>query len=155
MARGAAEKSLYSLGTLFGLMKAACHRYLEWLSRLEDPRIGRHNLDEITRPKRDQKQRSWRGFNFFAAEDEHVLVTVLRGEGLLSGWTNRRLRSALGAAWTPGRVSRILRRLREHGLIYRLKKTFKYYLTTLGRRALIAALKMREHVLLPTLDPAI
>lgn len=151
----ALKKSIYSLGSLFGLMEATCRRYLEWLSQLEDPRIGRHNLHEITRPKRDEKQRSWRGFNFFAADDHHVLVTTLRGEGLLSGWTNRRLRAALGAAWTSRRVGRILRRLREHGLIYRIKKTFKYYLTTLGRRAVIAALKLREHVILPTLDTAI
>ena len=149
------KRSLYSLGTLFGLMAATCRRYLEWLSQLEDPRLGRHNLDEITRPKRDQTKRSWRGFNFFAAEDYHVMVTMLRGEGLLSGWTNRRLREALGAAYRPGPVSRILRRLREHGLLYRIRKTFKYYLTTLGRRAVIAALKLREHVILPTLDPAI
>jgi hypothetical protein len=149
------RKSLYSLGTLFGLMEATCRRYLEWLSQLEDPRLGRHNLEEITRPKRDEKERSWRGFNFFAATDHHVLVTLLRGEGLLSGWTNRRLRKALGAAYRPGPVSRILRRLREHGLIYRIKHTFKYYLTALGRRAVIAALKLREHVILPTLDPAI
>jgi hypothetical protein len=149
------KKSLYSLGTLFGLMEATCRRYLEWLSQLEDPRIGRHNLNEITRPKRDQAQRSWRGFNFFDGKDHHVLVTILRGEGLLSGWTNRRLRQALGAAYRSGPVSRILRRLREHGLIYRVQKTFKYYLTVLGRRAVIAALKLREHVVLPTLDPAI
>ena len=149
------KKSLYSLGTLFGLMEATCRRYLEWLSQLEDPRIGRHNLDEITRPKRDEARRSWRGFNFFAADDHHVLVTALRGEGLLSGWTNKRLRRALGAVWTPGRVSRILRRLREHGLIHRVAKTFKYYITKLGLRALTAALKLREHVILPTLDPAI
>jgi hypothetical protein len=146
------KKSLYSLGTLFGLMEATCRRYLEWLSLLEDPRLGRHNLDDITRPKRDQKQRSWRGFNFFAAEDHHVLVTMLRGEGLLSGWTNRRLRQALGSAYRSGPVSRILRRLREHGLLRRVAKTFKYYLTALGRRAVIAACKLREHVILPTLD---
>jgi hypothetical protein len=149
------KKSLYSLGTLFGLMEATCRRYLEWLSRLEDPRIGRHNLDEITRPKRDEAQRSWRGFNFFAAEDYHVLVTVLRGEGLLSGWTNRRLRTALGAAWGASRVSRILRRMREHGLIHRIPKTFKYYLTRIGLRAVIAAFKLREHLIVPTLDTVI
>jgi len=147
------KKTLYSLGTLFGLMEATCRRYLEWLSQLEDPRLGRHNLDEITRPKRDQQQRSWRGFNFFAAEDHHVLVTMLRGEGLISGWTNRRMREALDRAYRSGPVSRILRRLREHGLIRRVPKTFKYYLTSLGRRAVIAALKLREHVILPTLNP--
>jgi len=149
------KKSLYSLRTLFGLMEATCRRYLEWLSQLEDPRLGRHNLDDITRSKRDQTQRSWRGFNFFAAEDHHLLVTMLRGEGLLSGWTNRRLREALGQAYRPGPVSRILRRLREHGLLRRVAKTFKYYLTALGRRAVIAALKLREHLILPTLDSTI
>ncbi|MEI9897169.1 MAG: hypothetical protein WDN28_25725 [Chthoniobacter sp.] len=98
---------------------------------------------------------SWRGFNFFAARDHHVLVTLLHGEGLLSGGTNRRFRAALGAAYCSGPVSRILRRRREHALLYRVKGTFKYYLTALGRRAVIAALKLRKHVILPTLDPAI
>jgi len=149
------KRSLYSLGTLFGLMEATCRRYLEWLSQLEDPRLGRHNLDDITRSKRDEAHRSWRGFNFFAATDHHILVTMLRGEGLLSGWTNRRLREALGAVYRSGPVSRILRRLREHGLLYRVPRSFKYYLTALGRRAVIAALKLREHVILPTFDPAI
>ncbi len=60
------------------------------MSQLEDPRLGRHNLDEITRPKRDQADRRWRGFNFFFAADHHVLITMLRGERQLSGWTNRR-----------------------------------------------------------------
>lgn len=148
------KQSLYSLGTLFGLLEASCRRYLCWLSRLEDPHIGRHQLEEITRPKRDDKNRSWRGFNFFAAEDGRALCALLEGRGQLSGWTNRRLRAALGGRHSGGQISRLLRRLREHGLIRRLGGTFKYYLTTVGHCALIAAQKLRAHLIIPTLNAA-
>jgi hypothetical protein len=148
------KKSLFSLGTLSGLLEAACQRYLCWLSRLEDPHIGRHNLDLITRPKRDEKQRSWRGFNFFAAADQRVLLAVLGGEATISGWTNRRLRAALGQTLNSNQVGRLLRRLREHGLLRRIAHTCKYYLTKLGHCALIAARKLQEHLLVPTLNAA-
>jgi hypothetical protein len=148
------KKSLFSLGSLCGLMEAACQRYLAWLSRLEDPRIGRHNLDLITRPKRDEKQRSWRGFNFFAAADQRVLLAVLGGEATISGWTNRRLRAALGQTLNSNQVGRLLRRLREHGLIRRIAHTCKYYLTTLGHCTLIAARKLQEHLIVPSLSAA-
>src|SRR3569833_673077 len=146
------KKSLFSLGTLQGLLAAACQRYLCWLSRLEDPRIGRHNLDQITRPKRDEKQRSWRGFNFFAAADQQLLLAVLGGEATISGWTNRRLRSALAGHYNSSQIGRLLRRLREHGLIHRIAHTCKYYLTKLGYCALIAARKLQEHLIIPTLN---
>ena len=148
------KSSLYSLGTLFGLLAQSCRRYLQWLSRLEDPHIGRHQLDQITRPKRDENQRSWRGFNFFAAEDHQALCTLLQGTGLIAGWTNRRLRAALGGQKTSSQISRLLRRLREHGLIRRVHKTFKYYLTAAGQCAVIAAEKLRSHLLIPTLNAA-
>ena len=148
------KASLYSLGTLFGLLQASCRRYLQWLSRLEDPRIGRHQLDEITRPKRDEKKRSWRGFNFFATEDHHALITLLNASGLIAGWTNRRLRAALGGTKTSSQVSRLLRRLREHHLIRRVRNTFKYYLTAAGQTAIIAAQKLRHHLVIPTLNAA-
>jgi hypothetical protein len=147
------KKSLYSLGVLCGLLGAACRRYLAFLSQLQDPSIGRHNLDEITRPKRDAKQRSWRGFNFFCAADLRLLLALLRGEGALGGWTNKRLRALLEPHPGGAQMSRILRRLREHGLVRRIRGTFKYYLTKLGRAALTAALKIQEHLVLPALQP--
>jgi DNA-binding HxlR family transcriptional regulator len=145
------KKQLFSLHDLHGLMRAACQRYLKHLGELDDAEIGRHNLDEITRSKRDPKQRSWRGINFFLAEDLRLVLAILRGEGHLAGWTHRRLRAVLGGGMSSGAVSRMLRRLREHGLIWRVAHTFTYYLTALGKRVLVAALKIKEHILLPVL----
>jgi hypothetical protein len=148
------KASLYSLGTLFGLLESTCRRYLRWLDRLEDPHIGRHRLDQITRPKRDQKHRSWRGFNLFDPGDQRSMLALLDGQGQISGWTNKRLRVALGGQQSSSQISRILRRLREHGLLRRIARTFKYYLTHTGHCALIALQKIQNHILLPTLNAA-
>jgi hypothetical protein len=147
------KKSLYSLGVLCVLLGAVCRRYLAFLSQLQDPSIGRHNLDEITRSKRDARQRSWRGFNFFCAADLGLLLALARGEGALGGWINKRLRAVVDPKLKPAQMSRILRRLREHHLIRRIRGTFQYYLTKLGRAAIIAALKIKEHLIIPSLQP--
>lgn len=51
-----------------------------------------------------------------------------------------------------GQISRVLKRLRLHGLIRKIGHTYKYYVTTLGQRVLIAALKLREHLVLQTFE---
>lgn len=43
---------------------------------------------------------------------------------------------------------------RPGGRVRQVAGTFKYYLTTLGRSALVAALKIKGHLLIPTLPNA-
>ena len=76
----ALEKSRFSLGDLAGLMRAACARYLAFLSAWEDRSGGSVNRERITEPARDKQHRRHRGFNFFAAADLAVLLAILRGE---------------------------------------------------------------------------
>jgi DNA-binding HxlR family transcriptional regulator len=52
---------------------------------------------------------------------------------------------------SSGQISRQLKRLRVHGLIKRIGGRYKYYLTGLGRRAIITGLKLREFFVLPQL----
>lgn len=147
------KKSIYSLTDLDELMAAACRRYLQFIGTLEDHTPQRHDLDHISRPAYDQRDRSWRGFNFFLAEDLTVLLALLRGEFVLNGLSSRRLRRLL-AGKTPAQIGRILKRLRLHGLIRRVGRTYRYYLTMLGRRALVAAQKLKEHLIIPAMIPA-
>ena len=67
--------------------------------------------------------------------------------------TNRALQSQLPEK-NAGQIGRILKRLRLHGLIRRIGRTYKYYVTSLGQRLLIAALKLKEHLILPELHPS-
>ncbi|MGH7956720.1 MAG: hypothetical protein ACREH8_06885, partial [Opitutaceae bacterium] len=124
----------------------------DFVGTLEDHTAQRHDLDHISRPVHDERDRSWRGFNFFLTEDLTVLLALLRGEFILSGLSGRRLRSVLPDK-TPAQLGRILKRLRLHGLLRRVGHTYRYYLTSLGRRVLIAARKLTEHLIVPALQP--
>ena len=59
------------------------------------------------------------------------------------------------AARTPdkssGQVSRLLKRLRLHGFVKKVGRTYRYYLTHLGKEIIAAALKLKELVLIPQL----
>jgi hypothetical protein len=57
----ALRKTIHSLGNLAGLMRAACVRYLAFVSALEDRSGGSVNLERITEPARDEQHRSYRG----------------------------------------------------------------------------------------------
>jgi hypothetical protein len=147
------KNSIFSLRDLRGLRAAACARYLAWLSRLEDRSSGQVDLDKLSRPVKDAAARSWRGFNLFLSADLQGLLAVLAGEHHISGLTSRRLQRLL-PQWTRSPIGRLLRRLRLHGLIKKVGQTSKYYATSFGQRLLLAGLKLKEHLLLPTLAAA-
>lgn len=143
------KKSIYSLPVVAELMKAANRRYLEFLSALEDPTAGVRDLDKISQPNSDG-QRTYRGFNLFATEDRAVLEAILRGEFNLSGFQSRHLQDLLPGK-TASQIWRILKRLRTHGLIKKVGRTYKYYVTRLGQRVISAALKLRRLFLIPAI----
>jgi len=79
--------------------------------------------------------------------------TLVSGEYTISGFSNRRLRLHLRPL-TSGQTTRLLTRLRIHGIIKRVGKRYRYYLTDFGRHAAIQALKLRELVVIPALASA-
>jgi hypothetical protein len=139
------KKSIYSLSDLRKLLVAANNRYLDFLSTLADPTSGNKAITKICEPKLDN-HRSFKGFNFFFAADQRLFEALLRGEHNIQGFRNAELRRQLPEL-TGGQVSRLLKRLRVHGLIKRIGRTYKYYLTRLGRRALLAGLHIRQGLL--------
>ncbi len=52
---------------------------------------------------------------------------------------------------STGQVSRILKRLRTHGIIKKAPKSYKYYLTSLGRQITATSLKLKEMYVIPVL----
>jgi hypothetical protein len=140
------KKSIYSLGDLQRLLAAANRRYLDFVSALDDPSQGNKALGKVCETKIDA-QRPYKGFNFFASADLRLFEIILRGEHNIHGLRNAQLRARLPQLST-GQVSRILKRLRVHGVIKRIAHTYKYYVTSLGKRVLTAGLQIR-HMLFP------
>jgi hypothetical protein len=147
------RKSIYSLPVLHQLLRAATHRYRDFLAAIDDPRTGLQSLEKISMPVR-HGHRSYRGFNLFYGPDLDLFQAVVRGEFTISGFQARNLRPLIPNV-SPGQLSRMLKRLRTHGLIKKIGRRYKYYLTTLGRTVVVAGLKLRELVIIPTINQPI
>jgi hypothetical protein len=146
------KKSIYSLFVLTQIFKNASRRYLEFVSSFEDPTDGLKKLDKAVEPL-TENNRKYKGFNFFSKEDEKILVAVSDGKFTLKGITNKELRKMIPEK-SSGQLSRILKRLRLHGLIKKVGKTYKYYLSALGRLVIVAGLKFKNMSLIPELTMA-
>jgi hypothetical protein len=143
------KKSIYSLGMLVELMKASNRRYIEFIAAIDDPSGGIKDLNKISRSVKEE-DRSYRGFNLFDGDDLELFSAIIRGEFNISGFSNKSLRKVIKDK-KGHQVSRLLKRLRKHGLIKKIGNTYKYYLTALGRRVTATALKLREMYIIPLL----
>lgn len=146
-------KNIFSLKVLTGLMLAANTRYIAFISAIEDHSVGKKKLQKITTSKMENS-RTYKGFNFFEKADQDVLVHLTSGEFTISGFRCKDLKKRF-KNYSSFKISRILKRLRVIGLIKRIGKTYKYYITTLGSEAIITALKLKNIVIIPQLNNSI
>lgn len=116
------KSSIYSLFPLIRLLKAANFRYLAFISAFPDPGNGVKKLNSISQSI-ESGERSYKGFNFFAEDDQTLFTIITRGEFNISGFRNQSLRSYFSNK-SPAQISRILKRLRLHGLIKKVGHTF-------------------------------
>jgi len=145
----AMKKGIYSLPPLARLLKAANNRYLEFISTIDDRTAGIKNVRKLSKSVR-KNNRSFKGINFFDDDDLAILFAAISGEFNISGFQNRDIRKKLKDK-SSSQVTRILARLRHHGMIKKIANTHKYYLTRLGRQSIATALKIKELVIIPEL----
>ena len=152
MAWAEMKKTIYSLPPLRELLLAVNRRYLEFISTIADNTGGTDKLNKISQPTQ-VNDRSYRGFNFFDREDEALFQSLGSGEFNISGFQNKDLRRRVKGK-TTGQISRLMKRLRTHGLIKKIGKTYKYYLTALGKQVIALGLKLKNLYIIPALSTA-
>lgn len=143
------KKTFYSLPPLREVTQEANQRYLKFISDIATPEVGVEKLHRLAETQVENDRR-FKGFNLLAEKDATLFRTLLRGEFTISGFTAKDLRHLLSDK-KPGQMTRLLRRLRAHGLIKKVGKRYKYYLTEFGRQASSMALKLREMTVIPQL----
>ena len=144
------KKNIYSLALLCSLFKSSNKRYLEFISAFDNKKIGRKRLENISQTK-EKNNRKYRGFNLFSKDDLDLLLVILRGENNIFGFRNKDIRKKIPNL-NSSKVSRLLKRLNVFGLIKKAGKTYKYYVTKLGKELLVAAQKIKETILIPSLN---
>jgi len=142
------KKTIHSLPALQAALSAANQRYLKFISSIATPQVGVEKLHKLAETKTENQHRH-KGFNLFSEEDTCLFRSLLQGEFFISGFTNKQLRKYLSDK-SASQVTRLLKRLRAHGVIKKVGKRYKYYLTDFGRQSAAMALKLREMVVIPT-----
>jgi hypothetical protein len=130
---------------------ASNQRYMEALAAVQTPLPVKELTDGLSRAVSWQGRRV-RGLKLLG-EDAAVLLEIGGGEYLINGFRNRDLQKVLFAGEAKdaaerrrrsGKVSRILRLLRAHGLIQKVPHTHRYLLTDKGRQVIAALHAIRE-----------
>ncbi|MGI6448857.1 MAG: MarR family transcriptional regulator [Desulfitobacteriia bacterium] len=146
------KKNIYSLFPLAKLLLSSNRRYLELVSSWDDPSNGAKKLEDLSESKKENGRR-FKGFNFFSQEDQTLFRVLSRGEFNINGFQNKSIRRLLPEL-SPASISRILKRLRIHGIVKKVAGTRKYYLTKLGKSVITLGLKTKELIIIPGLAEA-
>jgi len=77
-----------------------------------------HKLAET----KTENQHRHKGFNLFSEEDTCLFRTLLQDEFFISGFTNKQLRNEYLSDKSASQVTRLLKRLRVHGVIKKVGK---------------------------------
>jgi hypothetical protein len=145
------RKSVGDLHRRAEICEAINQRYLEALAAV---RAGQ-SVGELARPvcRPIQKEgRRYRALNPWSEQDLALLQLISRGEWTLSGFRNRDVRVGLYPGQADerqvrrqsGRVTRALARLRAHGIIKKVSGSYRYQLTSQGRRIVTALLAAHQ-----------
>jgi hypothetical protein len=78
---------------------------------------------KVTLPKQGNS-RNYKGINLFCLEGQNLLLTALRGKYIISGFRNKDKDAKMKLpAFSTGKVSRLIKRLKAFGLIKRVEST--------------------------------
>ena len=143
------KKSIYSLIDLREILLGCNRRYLEFLSAIEDTSSGERDLVRLCEPQREG-DRTIKGLNFFQRTEQRLLRALQRPEFNIHGMRRADLKP-LVPELNNSRLSRQLHRLRSIGLIKRVTRTYRYYLTRLGRAVIAAACSLTQFNIVPAL----
>ena len=144
----AMKKNIYSLPDLMKILQESNQRYLEFISSIDDPTNGIKKLEKITEPVVESNRR-YSGFNFFKKTDQVLLHTLLKGEFLLNGFQCKDIASTLKMSGSS--LSRVIKKLRVHGIVKKIKNSYRYLITKLGLESIISAFKIKNQILIPYL----
>ena len=144
------KKTIFSLRDLREiLLGCRIRRYLAHLSALDNFSAGVRWLEQLAKP-REVEGRSVKGLNSFAQDERHCCTRSGIPKGNIAGFRPSDLLADL-TMFSPTRLSRQLRRLRDIGVVKRVAGTYRYYLTKAGRAATAAAARLTEATIIPVL----
>jgi hypothetical protein len=146
------RKGIVDLPRRVEIARSANERYLEALAVVGEPTPS-HKLFDSVSQRQEKKGRPYRPLRPISPEESRIFRAMLRGEFLLQGFRNRDLREVLeqDSECDPekrrkaaNRITRLLKLLCAHSLIFKVARTNYYRITKFGRELMSTAIKFRD-----------
>ena len=146
------RKGVANLGRYFEVGRAANERYLEALAAATDNTDAIRVLDRHCRPVRSRGKQHPR-LNPIGHDDLALFRAALAGEHIINGFRNRDLQARLyhrpprddtEAKRRCARTSRLIVKLRGHGLVAKVPRRRLYRVTPYGQRVMSAAIAVHD-----------
>lgn len=129
-------KSIANLYRYVEISKAIIKRYLEAVPDISLNKVSDKELMSISAPKK-VKGRRYSGFNLLSRETAAVLSVIASGDFILTGFDNKSVRQRLyqdsNSQKVINKTTRLFSKLKAHGLIKKVPRKNRYYLTSRGR----------------------
>ena len=147
------RKGVANLHRYYEVGRAANDRYLEALAAATDNTDAMRVLDRHCRPIRN-RGKSHPRLNPIGNDDLALFRAALAGEHLINGFRNTHLQARLytrpprdeaEAKRRCARTSRLIVKLRGHGLVAKVPRRRLYRVTPYGQRVMSAAIAIHDH----------
>lgn len=129
-------KSIANLYRYVEISKSITKRYIEALPEIDTNKVPISEIEKISSPVivNDIK---YTGFNILSKDTLKLLSVISSGEYLINGFSNKSIRNKYFDIEITkkeiNKLTRILAKLKAHGIIKKVARKNKYYLTTNGR----------------------
>ena len=130
-------KSISNLYRYVEISKNIINRYINALPEIDIDTVPLSEIENISLPVIID-ERKYTGFNLLEPNTLNLFKIISNGKYLINGFTNKLIRDELFENDVSNKeinkMTRLLSKLRAHGIIKKVSKKNKYYLTNKGRK---------------------
>lgn len=144
-------KSISNLYRYVEISKSITKRYIEALPDINIDEVPISEINKIS-SSIEVNDRKYTGFNILEKETLKLFTIISSGEYLINGFSNKLIREKYFSKEITkkdiNKLTRLLSKLKAHGIIKKVAKKNKYYLTTNGRKIINSILIYTRKTLL-------
>lgn len=130
-------KSIANLYRYVEISKSITKRYIEALPEINTDEVPITEIENIS-SSIIVNERKYTGFNILEKDTLNLLSIISSGDYLINGFTNKNIRTKYFdkdiSKKDINKMTRLLVKLKAHGIIKKVARKNKYYLTTNGRK---------------------
>ena len=144
-------KSISNLYRYVEISKSITKRYIEALPEINTDEVPLSEIEKVS-SSTTVNDRKYTGFNILEKDTLKLFSIISSGEYLINGFTNKNIRNKYFdieiTSKEINKLTRLLSKLKAHGLIKKVARKNKYYLTTNGRKIINSILIYTKKTLL-------